>query len=82
MDSITTLYRYQIRTDHRTDEDGIAIAVYGIEVYQDTSTEPMTVLKDLFTRRSQVEELADLCNRLELDPVHLTDVVEDMLVAF
>lgn len=27
----------------------------------------------------EITRLADLCNRLELDPIHLTDVVEDFL---
>ena len=63
-------------------EDGTLILVYGIEVYENDATLPMLVLKDVFTRQSQAEELAELCTRLELDPVHLTDVVEDLLISF
>lgn len=83
MDStITALYSYRICTDRRTDEDGTIILVYGIEVYESNSTTPLLVMNDLFTQRSQAEELAELCNRLELDPIHLSDVVEDWLTTY
>ena len=83
MDSIITAqYHYRTRTDRYTDEDDTIILVYGIEVYENDATAPIMVLKDVFTRQSQAEELAELCNRLELDPIHLTDVVEDLLISF
>ncbi len=76
----TAKYQYHLRTDTRTDDDGTIVPVYGIEVYEDGVTAPIISLPDLFTRLSQAEELVKLCNHLELDPVHLTAVVEDALL--
>ena len=78
MESIMTLkYTYRLRENHCTDEDGTPVTVSGIEVFEDRSTAPILSYSDLFTRRDQAEELIGLCNRLDLDPVHLNDVVED-----
>ena len=80
MNSITAhRYHYRICTDRIADEDGTTVMVYGIEVYPDASARPTLVMRDLFTRRKQAEELVSLCNRLELDPIHLADVIEDAL---
>lgn len=76
---ITTIYTYQIREDLFCDEDGTLVPIYGIEVFSPSSPTPLFSYSDLFTRRHQAEELIALCNRLELDPVHLIDVIEDAL---
>ena len=36
-------------------------------------------IPDLSTDRMAVEKLVGLCNDLQLDPIHLDDVVEDFL---
>ena len=79
-DILTYHYTYQIREDHCLDEDGTHVTVYGIEVYETQSSVPLLSYADLFTDKRKAQELIDLCNRLELDPVHLTDVVEDALI--
>ena len=76
---LTTTYTYCIREDICRDEDGTLIPVYGIEVFDGQSPTPLLSYRDLFTRRRQAEELIELCNRLELDPVHLNDVIEDAM---
>lgn len=78
--ALTIQYTYRLREDTCADDDGTLVKVYGIEVYDRQSSAPLLTYANLFTRRNQAEELIDLCNRLELDPIHLTDVVEDALV--
>ena len=72
-------YTYRLLASSRTDEDGTIVPIYGIEVYSKNAHTPLRSLPDLFTRFSQANELVELCNRLQLDPVHLTAVIEDAL---
>lgn len=54
---------------------------YGICAYQkDLDDEKLIAcFYDVFSERKKAEELVELCNTLELDPIHLEDVVEDAL---
>ena len=56
---------------------------YGIAAYAHCeTTQTLTIagaVRDISPDRSQVERLAELCSRLELDVIHLNDVVEDCL---
>ena len=80
MNSTTTAkYIYRICTDLHTDEDNTAVPVYGIEVWEEGADTPRISMRDLLTRQSQAAELVGLCNKLELDPIHLPAVVEDAL---
>lgn len=62
-------------------------SVYGNEhtygVSSATTYDGQTILietfPDLCGDRKSVERLADLCNKLHLDAIHLKDVVEDFL---
>ena len=38
-----------------------------------------SAVSDLSLDRDKVQKLADLCNELQLDPVHLLDVAEDFV---
>ena len=38
-----------------------------------------SAVSDLSLDRDKVQRLADLCNELQLDPVHLLDVAEDFV---
>ena len=75
-------YTYRIREDQVLDEDQIPHTVYGIEVVEMPSGRILAeyTVANLFSRREQAEELAALCTRLELSPIHLMDVAEDALV--
>ena len=54
---------------------------YGIAAYADSDADGtasiLSSVRDISSDRASVEELAGLCNRLELDVIHLADVVED-----
>ena len=56
---------------------------YGIAAYADTESDgSATVIArigDVTPDASKACELAELCNRLELSPMHLYDVVEDFI---
>ena len=73
-------YSYRIKVNEQIDEDGKAIAVYGIEAWADHSHSLICTVENVFTLYTQTEELVKLCNTLQLDPGHLTDVIEDALV--
>ena len=54
---------------------------FGIAVAVDCD-ERVTILDsymDLSSNQSKVTELIELCNALKLDPIHLSDVVDDFL---
>lgn len=74
------IYIYRTCTDLRADEDNNVITVYGIEVFEKGAATPLLSMRDIFTREAPATELAELCNRLELDPIHLSAVVEDALL--
>ena len=54
---------------------------YGIAAYADSNIEQTTTIitsiRDISADRAQVEQLVGFCSRLELDAVHLEEVVED-----
>lgn len=56
---------------------------YGIAAYADSDAEGtasiLSSVRDISSDRASIEELAGLCNRLELDVIHLIDAVEDFL---
>ena len=55
------------------------ILTYGISVQSHSKDYESFVIPDIATDREDVEELAALCNRLQLSPIHLADVIEDFL---
>lgn len=52
---------------------------YGIDVLDTKTKEILKSVEDISLDKSPLEELISLCNELELDTVHLEDVIEDFL---
>ena len=56
---------------------------YGIAAYAGSETDQTFTtaasVRDISPDKCQIQKLADLCSRLELDISHLDDVVEDFL---
>lgn len=56
---------------------------YGIVTYADSEPDGIYTIiasvRDVSPDRHKIEQLVDLCNRLELLPIHLNDVIEDFL---
>jgi len=69
---------YGLRTNIVYDDDGRTHIGYGIEVLNGANAK-ITVVEDVFLDMSKAVMFIDLCNTLKLSPIHLTDVIEDML---
>lgn len=52
---------------------------YGIAAYAEDKQTCITKLHDITSDKNALAELVSLCNRLQLSPIHLHDVVEDFL---
>ena len=52
---------------------------YGIALFENNSS-LISSFPDVSRDRKAVEKLVNLCNKLDLSPDHLTDVIEDFLV--
>ena len=65
---------YTVRADKITDDEHQERTVYGINVNQDEISIP-----NIFTNKADAEHLASLCNKLDLSPVHIMEVIEDIL---
>ena len=63
--------------------DDVSRISYGIVVHTETEEgKTATILmsvRDITEDRSAIAELVSLCNRLELSPIHLLNVVDDFL---
>ena len=64
---------YKLRADTILTEQGIPVTVYGITLDGSLS------IPDIFTSRPAAEEFIKLCNRLELSPLHIYEVIDDLL---
>ena len=60
--------------------DGYKYTGYGICV-KNMSTGESRSFSDISVSRKDIEELSDRCNRLQLDPIHIEDVIDDFLCA-
>ena len=58
---------------------------YGIAAYADSAEDGTATIvasvHDVTADKQSLDELASLCNRLELSTIHLNDVVEDFLAS-
>lgn len=66
--------QYQLRTDTIPDDSGSLHTVYGIELPNEGISVP-----NVFTNESDASRFAELCNALDLSPIHLPEVIEDLL---
>ena len=73
----TKEYRYTIREDRLKTEEGDYYTGYGIEIWE--AGERIQSVPDIFLPIYDAEALADLCNRLQLAPIHFREVAEDYL---
>ena len=64
-------------------QGGITRISYGIIAYADSKTDwiasSVASVRDISNNKTRIELLADLYNRIELSPIHLTDVIADFL---
>ena len=57
------------------------IATYGISVWlrQSGGNVEICSVKDVSSNKGTVHQLAERCQRVQLSPIHLMDVIEDFL---
>ena len=70
-------YRYVPVEQTLKTEEHQSYVTFGISVR--TVEDEVTFISDLSTDFEAVSRLAELCTEQELDPVHLSDVIEDFL---
>ena len=69
---------YQATTEELYDSDIGFYTAYGIlALAPDEPAYPECCFRDVFHSRDEADRFADLCNRLQLSPLHLRDAVED-----
>lgn len=75
------MYNYNIFVEVLKNEDSDAYTAYGICVCSMENNQRKEVLKvsDVSTDKEKVDNLVDLCNKEQLEPVHIYDVIEDCL---
>lgn len=56
---------------------------YGITVYdcKENIRKQITYIPDVFTDIALAEKVIELCNKEQLDPVHLPELIEDVLLS-
>lgn len=71
-------YEYSV-VESECEMDGYSYKGYGMRV-QNAKTKKADTYFDVTTNREDMERLVSLCNELQLDAIHIEDVIEDFLV--
>lgn len=71
-------YIYELTETHIDDLQDISYTTYGIQAL-DSDQKVVVAYADVLTNRVLVEELVHKCNLLELDVLHLQDVIWDLI---
>lgn len=72
-------YRYEIvHTYYGADKTHPHFGLALMECY-DNEIRPLRTFADLSLNRQDIEHLVADCNRFQLSPIHLMDVIEDFL---
>lgn len=74
-------YTYTLRTDELIDEAGNHHLAYGITVLESNSLVIINSIPNIFLEQMRALEIITLCNSLKLNPVHLKDLAEDLIIA-
>jgi len=72
------MYHYVLRCDRLFSEDIGSYVAYGLDVLDETHT-CISTIRDITTDKAALAHLVELCNSLQLSPVHIHDVVEDFV---
>ena len=64
---------YSVRSDTFTDDQNQQHTVYGLDILGADS------IPNIFTTKAEAEQFSSLCNRLDLSPIHIHDVIDDIL---
>ncbi len=61
------IYRFRKNSRQKT---------YGIEIVEEG--EPVQYIPDVFKKRRHIKKLVHICNKHDVSPMHIHDVIEDM----
>ena len=68
-------YTYRVCTDSVNDENGKTFLTFGIALFKGQKI--LKYFPSISIHRERVLKLVDLCNRFDLNPIHIEDVIED-----
>ncbi len=73
---------YFLRQDIILDESGEEHVVYGVDLREenDPAAPIYQSVPDVFFDLEKAQEFIENCNALRLNPIHLMDVIEDVLI--
>lgn len=69
---------YCFEKEQRTTEDGIPYISFNILIKKKDII--IRRIPDVFTDEAEAQQFVNICNRLKLDPQHVIDAVEDVLI--
>ena len=74
-------YKYTIIKGHYISEEGQKYIAYGIILFkkEQKGFVAVRIVQDVFFEHKKAKDFVDLCNQNELSPIHLDDVIEDVL---
>ena len=72
------MFRYEVISAFYHSMDGAKYVGYGLRAVCDGV--PVVQIEDITDNEEELLLLAEECSRLQLEPVHLPDVVEDFLL--
>ena len=65
---------YILRSDTVLDDQGNPHIVYGLE-----SPSAQIAVRDVFYHKNEAHAFINKCNKLDLSPIHLPEVIDDIL---
>ena len=71
------MFQYVVFEEMATTPELGTFRTFGIDVYQDGRL--LFVQHDVFAGEDLVREIARLCTEEQVEPVHLSDIISDML---
>lgn len=75
------MYSYSYVREILQNEEVGEYSAYGVQISCITyeKCEPIQYISDVFVSEQDAKAFVDECNRLQLSPIHIDDVVQDVL---
>ncbi len=70
---------YELLEQQHCTAENIKYTSFGIIAYEKSDKKEILRISDIFLSRDKAEDLVQKCNRLNLSPLHIKDVIEDLL---
>lgn len=70
---------YKVQEEHLVNPEIGSYTSYGILAYDDCSNRVLCEISDIFLDRKSAEKYTQLFNKMNLDIVHLQNVIDDLL---